>query len=152
MRGLFETTAGVVDVHDSMEAERERVLVSVDREKAGLKGIPAMAAVETLAGPGAGRDVARIDAPASREPVPVRVRLSAADRASPERRLALRVDSPAGGQVSIGELARVERVAGAAAPRAQGPEAGRLRDGRPRRGEGEPGLRDPRPRREARRA
>jgi multidrug efflux pump subunit AcrB len=110
VRGLFEMTPGVVDVHDSMEAERERVLVSVDREKAGLKGIPAMAAVETLAGPGAGTDVARIDAPASREPVPVRVRLSAADRASRERRLALRVDSPLGGQVSIGELAHVERT------------------------------------------
>jgi multidrug efflux pump subunit AcrB len=110
VRGLFEATAGVVDIHDSMEAERERVLVTIDREKAGLKGIPAMAAVETLAGPGAGRDVARVDAPASREPVPVRVRLSAADRASPERRLALRVDSPMGGQVSIGELSRVERT------------------------------------------
>jgi multidrug efflux pump subunit AcrB len=110
VRGLFETTSGIVDVHDSMEVERERVLVSVDREKAGLKGVPAAAAVETLAGPGAGRDVARIDAPASREAVPVRVRLSAADRASRERRLALRVDSPMGGQVSIGELARVERV------------------------------------------
>ena len=86
VRGLFEATPGVVDVHDSMEAERDRVLVSLDREKAGLKGIPAAAAVETLAGPGAGRDVARIDAPSSREPVPVRVRLSAADRASRERR------------------------------------------------------------------
>jgi multidrug efflux pump subunit AcrB len=110
VRGLFEATPGVVDVHDSMEAERERVQVSIDREKAGLKGIPAMAAVETLAGPGAGRDVARIDAPSSREPVPVRVRLSAADRASAERRLALRVDSPTGGQVAVGELARVERA------------------------------------------
>jgi multidrug efflux pump subunit AcrB len=68
-----------------------------------------MAAVETLAGPGAGRDVARLDAPASREAVPVRVRLSASDRASRERRLALRVDSPTGEQLSIGELARVER-------------------------------------------
>ena len=110
VRGLFETTAGVVDIHDSMEAPRDRVLVSLDREKAGLKGIPAMAAVETLAGPGAGRDVARIDAPTSREPVPVRVRLSAADRASRERRLSLRVDSPMGGQVSIGDLAHVDRV------------------------------------------
>jgi multidrug efflux pump subunit AcrB len=110
VRGLFETTPGVVDVHDSMEAERDRVLVGLDREKAGLKGIPAAAAVETLAGPGAGREVARIDAPLSREPVPVRVRLSASDRASRERRLALRVDSPMGGQVSIGELARVETV------------------------------------------
>ena len=110
VRATFESVDGVVDVHDTMEAERDRVLVSLDREKAGLKGIPAMAAVETLAGPGAGRDVARLDAPSSREPVPVRVRLSAADRASRERRLSLRVDSPMGGQVSIGELAQVERV------------------------------------------
>ena len=40
----------------------------------------------------------------------MRVRLSAADRASRERRLSLRVDSPMGGQVAIGELARVERT------------------------------------------
>ncbi len=110
VRGLFETTSGVVDVHDSTEAERARVLVSVDREKAGMKGIPARAVVETLAGAGAGRDVARIEAPASREPVPVRVRLSAADRASRERRMALRVDSPSGAQVALGELTRVEGV------------------------------------------
>jgi len=108
VRGVFEETAGVVDVHDTMEAERDRILVTLDREKAGLKGIPAMAAVETLAGPGAGRDVARLDVPSSREPVPVRVRLSAADRASRERRLSLRVDSPMGGQVAIGDLARIE--------------------------------------------
>jgi len=110
VRGLFEATPGVVDVHDSMEAERDLVLASLDREKAGLKGIPAAAAVETLAGPGAGRDVARLDAPSSREPVPVRVRLSAADRASRERRLSLRVDAPGGGQVSAGELAVTSRV------------------------------------------
>jgi multidrug efflux pump subunit AcrB len=110
VRGEFESTPGVVDIHDSLEAERDRILVSLDREKAGLKGIPTSAAVETLAGPGAGRDLARIDAPNSREPVPVRVRLSAADRASRERRLSLRVDSPMGGQVAVGELARVERA------------------------------------------
>jgi multidrug efflux pump subunit AcrB len=110
VRGLFEGTVGVVDVHDSMEADRDRILVTLDREKAGLKGIPSAAAVETLAGPGAGRDVARLDVPRSREAVPVRVRLSAADRASRERRLSLRVDSPMGGQVAIGELARIERT------------------------------------------
>jgi multidrug efflux pump subunit AcrB len=84
--------------------------VVVDREKAGLKGVPAAAVVEALSGSGAGRDVARLDAPAAREPVPVRLRLAAADRADLERRLSLRVDSPLGGPVSLSELARVERV------------------------------------------
>jgi multidrug efflux pump subunit AcrB len=108
VRGFFETTAGVVDVDDSLEAARDRAVLVLDREEAGLKGIPVAAAVETLAGPGAGRDVGRLDAPASREPVPVRLRLSAADRASLERRLSLRVDA-AGGAVAVGEVARTVR-------------------------------------------
>jgi multidrug efflux pump subunit AcrB len=110
LRGFFETTEGVVDVDDSLEAERTRVEVTLDREKAGLKGIPAEAAVEAIAGPGAGRDVSRLDVPASREPVPVRVRLSAADRADIARRLSLRVDSPLGGAVSLSDLTRISRT------------------------------------------
>ncbi len=110
IRGFFETTDGVVDVDDSLEKERDRVELVLDREKAGLKGIPASAGVETLSGPGAGRDVARLDAPESREPVPVRVRLSPAERADLERRLSLRVDAPSGGAVALSELTRVERA------------------------------------------
>jgi multidrug efflux pump subunit AcrB len=107
VRGLFETTPGVVDVDESAEAVRERAVLLLDREKAGLKGVSAAAAVETLAGPGAGRDVGRLDVPASREPVPVRLRLSAADRADLDRRLSLRVDAP-GGAVALGRVARAE--------------------------------------------
>jgi multidrug efflux pump subunit AcrB len=110
VRGLFETTPGVVDVDDTVEAAREKVVFRLDREKAGLKGVTAAAAVETLAGPGAGRDVGRLDVPASREPVPVRLRLSAADRADPERRLSLRVDAP-GGAVALGRVAQAQRTA-----------------------------------------
>jgi multidrug efflux pump subunit AcrB len=110
VRGLFEGTAGVVDVDDSLDAPRDRLAVILDREKAGLKGVPAAAAVETMAGPGAGRDLGRLDVPASREPVPVRLRLSAADRGDLGRRLSLRVEAP-GGAIALGELARAERTA-----------------------------------------
>ncbi|HET7294727.1 MAG TPA: efflux RND transporter permease subunit [Vicinamibacteria bacterium] len=110
VRRLFEETEGVVDVDDSLEAERSRVELILDGEKAGLKGIPAAAAVDAVAGPGQGREVARLDAPHAREPVPVRVRLAAADRADLGRRLALRVDSPQGKAVALSELLRVERT------------------------------------------
>jgi multidrug efflux pump subunit AcrB len=109
VRTLFEETPGVVDVDTSLEAERPRVDLVLDRERAGLAGVSATAAVETLAGSGAGRQVARLDAPAGREPVPVEVRLSAADRASIERRLSLRVSTPAGAQVALGQLVATER-------------------------------------------
>ncbi len=109
IRDFFEGTPGVVDVDDSLEAPRSHRQIVLDREKAGLKGIPAVAAIETIAGPGMGRVVSRLDTPDSREPVPVRVQLSAADRASLPRRLSLRVDSP-GGAVALSELVRVETV------------------------------------------
>jgi multidrug efflux pump subunit AcrB len=110
VRGLFEETPGVVDVDDSLEATRDRVTVALDREKAGLDGVSAGAAVETIGGPGAGRDVGRLAVPASREPVPVRLRLSPADRGDLERRLSLRVDG-ARGPVALAELARAGRTA-----------------------------------------
>ncbi len=110
IRGLFESTPGVVDVDDSSEAKRDRVTVVLDRERAGLKGVPGADAVETIGGPGAGREVGRMDVPASREPVPVRLRLSAADRGDLERRLSLRVEA-SGGSVALGQLVRAERTA-----------------------------------------
>jgi len=109
VRGFFESTTGVVDVDDSLEARRARLELSLDREKAGLAGVPVALAAEALAGPGAGRDVALLDVPAARERVPVRLRLSATDRASLDRRLSLRVDAP-GGSVALAELAQVAEV------------------------------------------
>jgi multidrug efflux pump subunit AcrB len=109
IRGLFETTPGIVDVDDSSEAPRERVTLALDRERAGLKGVPATAAIETIGGPGAGRDVGRLDVPSTREPVPVRLRLSAADRGDLEGRLSLRVEAP-GGFVALGQLTRLQRT------------------------------------------
>ncbi len=106
VKGFFEKTPGVVDVDDSLQARRQRYDVVLDREKAALKGLPVALAMEAIAGPGAGRDVGRLDVPESREPVPVRLRLSAADRASLERRLSLRVDAP-GGAVALSDIARV---------------------------------------------
>jgi len=109
VQGLFTETAGVVDVDVSLEAERDRMALAVDREKAGLAGVPAAAVMDALAGAGAGLDVAALEVPSAREPVPIRLRLSAADRASLTRRLALRIDTP-GGAVALGELVRTERT------------------------------------------
>jgi multidrug efflux pump subunit AcrB len=107
VRGLFESEPDVVDVSGSLEAERTRTRLAVDAEKAGLHGASVALVSETLAGSGAGRDVGRIEDAASREPVPVRLRLSASDRAGLGRRLSLRVPT-AGGDLALGELARAD--------------------------------------------
>jgi multidrug efflux pump subunit AcrB len=109
VRGLFAETEGVVDVDDSLEASRTKTILEVDREKASLHGIAASAAVEALAGPGAGRDVARLDVPGAREAVTVRARLSASDRADLARRLSLRVGSE-GPPIALSELVSARAV------------------------------------------
>jgi multidrug efflux pump subunit AcrB len=108
IRGLFETTQGIVDVDDSLTARPMRRRIEIDREKAALHGVDVARAVETLAASGAGRDLAELDIPASREPVPVRVRLSAVDRASLDRRLSVRVDGMDGAAIALSDLARNE--------------------------------------------
>jgi multidrug efflux pump subunit AcrB len=110
VRALFADTDGVVDVDDSLEAPRAKTVLELDREKAALHGVAATEAIETLAGPGTGRDVARLEVPGEREPVPVRARLSAADRADLPRRLSLRVEGPTGAAVELSELVSARAV------------------------------------------
>jgi multidrug efflux pump subunit AcrB len=107
IRVLFESTPGVVDVDDSLEASRGRTTLVVDREKAALEGAAAAEAIGILGASGEGSDVGRLGVPASREPVPVRLRLSATDRGDLQRRLALRIETAAG-SLALGELARAQ--------------------------------------------
>jgi multidrug efflux pump subunit AcrB len=107
VKGVFETTGGIVDVDDTLDAPSTRSRIEVDREKAGLAGLPPAAVVEAAASSGAGREVARIESPSSREPVPVELVLSAIDRASISRRLSLRMTNSEGKSVSLSSLATV---------------------------------------------
>jgi multidrug efflux pump subunit AcrB len=109
IRGLFEQTAGVVDVDDSLEAPRTRTRIDVDREKVALEGVSPAAVVDAVSGAGEGRVVGHLAVPSSRELVPIEVGLSEVDRASLDRRLALRVPSPAGG-IALGELTSVREL------------------------------------------
>ena len=114
VRGLFETHAR----RRGRRLTRPRPSATASlveprpREGRRSRASPAATAVEALRWPGGPAASWRASTRrATREPVPMRVRLRAADRAEPRRRLALRVDSPVGGQVALGELARVERDA-----------------------------------------
>ncbi len=109
IKSIFETTDSVVDSDDSIEADRPVVEIAVDREKAGLKGVSTAMLTSSISAAGEGRTVALVDAPDAREPVPVRLRLDAPDRADVDRRLSLRVDTPTGDQVALSSLTRVVR-------------------------------------------
>jgi len=108
VRDLFERQPGVVDVDWSQSASQRELVFAVDEEKAALSGVPKSAIVRSLRIALAGEAVTYLSAPASRLPVPIRVRLDEGSRSGGERLAGLHVASMTGGMVPLGELVDVE--------------------------------------------
>lgn len=108
-REVFEPTDDVVDVDDSTSAEVTEYRLVIDREKALLAGIHPAQVVETLQGFLTGRDIGTVHLEFEREPVPIHFRLPAADRATPADLSRIFFTNPQGRQVSLDQVARLER-------------------------------------------
>ena len=118
VRGLFEREPGVVDVDDTFEAERPRLVFRVDREKASLTGVTTEQIANTLrialAGmsPGEGdpKDFRAGSGHLPRElnPLVILMQLPQADRSRVSQLERLGVKTPAGDIVRLAELGRFE--------------------------------------------
>jgi multidrug efflux pump subunit AcrB len=107
VRKLFDTTADIVDVDDSIEAPAPRLIVEVDRQKAALLGVTQAQIVQTLSTGLQGADVTYIHAGRERYPIPVRLELPVPDRAGVDTLLALEARSASGDRVPLSELVQV---------------------------------------------
>ena len=107
VRQVFDTQAGIVDVDSSDIATAPKTLLTVDRRKAALLGVPQAAIVATLRAGLAGEDVSYLH-DASKYPVPLHLRLPVAAQGSTDELLKLAVRSGSGALVPIGELVREE--------------------------------------------
>jgi multidrug efflux pump subunit AcrB len=104
IRTAFRETDGVVDIDWYVEDDHPRSEMIVKREKAALNGLTESDIARTLRIASAGDVAGLLHLPNEREDVPVRLRLSRADRSSPERISALRLESANGQTVPLGEL------------------------------------------------
>ncbi|HET7497922.1 MAG TPA: efflux RND transporter permease subunit [Candidatus Eisenbacteria bacterium] len=107
--GVFRTTPGVVDTDLLLAEGQPRIAMKVDRDRAMLAGVSPEGVARTAAGLYAGSTVGVLQAGSETEPVPIRVRLSAADQSDESALAALRVGSGAGTPLS--ELVRPTREA-----------------------------------------
>ncbi len=110
VRGLFETTVGVVDVDDYLEADQVKYVFSVDRAKAALAGIPSEEIVRTLRLALEGADVGLVHIPKENRPVQVRLRLPVIERTGLEHLGEISLRTTAGHMVPLSELIRVEQT------------------------------------------
>jgi multidrug efflux pump subunit AcrB len=110
IRGFFDATPDIVDVDDTNEAPKQRYVLDVDREKAALFGISQAQIVNTLYIALNGSDATYIRAGQERYPIPVRMELPAADKATLQDVLALEVQTSSGKRVPMSEFIAVKQV------------------------------------------
>ncbi|WP_374564846.1 efflux RND transporter permease subunit [Ideonella sp.] len=103
VRGVFEKTAGIVDVDDSGITAAPKKLLLVDRRKAAMLGVPQSAIVSTLRAGQAGEAVSYLH-DASKYPAPVVLQLPAEQQGELDALLQLGVRGAAGQLVPIREL------------------------------------------------
>jgi multidrug efflux pump subunit AcrB len=107
VREVFETTADIVDVDDSIEYPSRKLLVVVDRSKAALLGVSQAAVAQALSTVLDGEDMSFLHGANVKYAVPIRVEYSEADKADLEQVLALRVRAESGQLVPLSEIVSV---------------------------------------------
>jgi multidrug efflux pump subunit AcrB len=104
VRGIFDTTADIVDVDDSREAPARRYILEPDRQKAAHLGVSQQQIADTLATALSGSDVTYLHSGRERYPIPVRTGFSMADKADLGASLALEVRAADGTAIPLSEL------------------------------------------------
>ena len=108
LREVFEKTADVVDVDDSIESPAPKLLVKVDQQKAAVLGVSQQAVADALRTALNGDDVSYLHSEHNKYPLPLRLEFSTADKADIETVLALHVRNEAGGLVALSDVVNVE--------------------------------------------
>ncbi|MEC4890301.1 MAG: efflux RND transporter permease subunit [Nitrospira sp.] len=109
IRALFESTPGVVDVDDYIEADQVKYLFTVDRAKAALAGIPSEDIVNTLRMALEGTKIGLVHIPQEKSPVQIVLRLPLAERTGLEHIGEIGLRTNTGGMVQLSELLTVEQ-------------------------------------------
>jgi multidrug efflux pump subunit AcrB len=105
----FEKTPGMVDIDDSVEARAPRFILSVNRQKAALLGVSQEEVTTTIAAALGGLDVTFIHTGHAKYPIPVRIELPIAEKASIDSILALYVKGLSGKLVPMSEIVTVHQ-------------------------------------------
>ncbi len=107
IRGVFENTADITDVDDSVEDQAPKFIVTVDKQKAALLGVSQRSIVSEVATALDGEDVSYLHGNYVKYPTPIRVEASVADKSQVESLLVLKVRSQSGELVPLSELVSV---------------------------------------------
>ena len=107
LRQIFAETPGVVDVDDSVEFPARRLIVRVDRAKAGTLGLSQKMISDAVATVLGGDDVTYLHGARVKYAMPVRMEFAVADKASLDSVLSLKLRARDGTLVPMSEVVEV---------------------------------------------
>lgn len=107
VRKVFEATADISDIDDSVEAKQKRLVVKVDRQKAAFLGISQQAITSSISTVLGGEDVTYIHDKTLKYAVPVRLEFPLSNKDKIESVLALKVRSSKGTLIPMSEVVTV---------------------------------------------
>lgn len=111
IKQVFQQTPGVVDVDWYVEDPQTKFDLKVDLDKVSLHGISAADVTRTLQIGLGGADAGLLHDPQSREDIPIRVRLSRADRSGIQDLANLKLPAANGGQIALQEVTSTNQTA-----------------------------------------
>jgi multidrug efflux pump subunit AcrB len=107
VKGIFETTPGIVDVDWFVEDPQPKLDFRVDGERAALAGITPEMIAQELRMAGAGAEVGLLHTATGREPVPIVLRMERGRRPSLATLQGLALHAPDGRMVPLAELVQI---------------------------------------------
>jgi len=110
VRDLFEQNENIVDTDWTVEDDQTEYQFEVDKEKAMLAGVTTQQIVKTIQVGLHGGDVSRVIDEKSFDSVPIRLRLDDENRTSINDIRALRVFSPNGSLVPVGDMVNIRKT------------------------------------------
>ena len=110
IRALFESSTGVVDVDDYIEADQVKYVFTIDRAKSALAGITSEDIVNTLRMAMEGTNVGLVHMPHEKSPVQIMLRLPLAERTGLEHIGEIGLRTNTGGIMQLSELLTVEQT------------------------------------------
>ena len=110
VRTVFENTAAVVDVDDSIEANAEKFIIAVDQHKSALWEVSQKEVVDAIATALNGDDVSYLHTGKVKYPLPIRLHNAVEAKAKIDDLLAFKVRNRKGQLISLQDLVRIKKT------------------------------------------
>ena len=111
IRKIFHQTKDIVDIDDTVETASDRLVISVDRQRAAALGISQSAVSTAVATAVDGEDVNFLHSGGTKYPIPIRLQLEDGEKAEIQRVLALKLRARNGTLVPLSQIVSVRREA-----------------------------------------